>query len=125
MVKILSSEITPYSLYLNRRKFIQSATAASIASSLSLSGNAFHLENSQSCLELKTYKYLMKSLIKLLLSRVLVVMKCDTHLHLSEELRYLMRASFCLALKFMMTMSITRRWVLFEKQKSLFLICES
>ena len=47
MVKILSSEITPYSLYLNRRKFIQSATAASIASSLSLSGNAFHLENSQ------------------------------------------------------------------------------
>ena len=47
MVKILSSEITPYSLYLNRRKFIKSAAAVSIASSLSLSGNAFHLDNSQ------------------------------------------------------------------------------
>ena len=47
MVKILSSEITPYSLYLNRRKFIKSAAAVSIASSLSTSGHASHLDNSQ------------------------------------------------------------------------------
>ena len=46
MTKILNSEITPYSLYLNRRKFIKSAAAVPFVSSLSFSGNASHLDNS-------------------------------------------------------------------------------
>ena len=45
MHKILSSEITPYSSYLNRRKFIKSTAAFSIASSLSLSTKAKHNDN--------------------------------------------------------------------------------
>jgi len=46
MAKILSSEITPYSIYLNRRKFIKFAAKVSIASSLSVSGRTSHLDNS-------------------------------------------------------------------------------
>ena len=46
MAKILNSEITPYPLYLNRRKFIKSAAAVPFVSSLSFSGNASHLDNS-------------------------------------------------------------------------------
>ena len=46
MAKILSSEITPYTLYLNRRNFIKSAAAVPIASSLSLGVEAFHPDNS-------------------------------------------------------------------------------
>ena len=42
MKKILSSEITPRSTYLNRRKFIKSSSAISIASSLSLPLRALH-----------------------------------------------------------------------------------
>ena len=45
MNKILSSEITPHSSYLNRRKFIKSAAALSIASSLSSSTKALHSED--------------------------------------------------------------------------------
>ena len=45
MNKISSSEITPYSNYINRRKFIKSASAVSLASSLAPSVNAFHLED--------------------------------------------------------------------------------
>ena len=45
MRKILSSEITPYSIYLNRRKFIKNASAISIASSLSFPLEAFHLDD--------------------------------------------------------------------------------
>ena len=45
MNKILSSEITPYSSYVSRRKFIKSASAASIVSSLSLSTKALHLDD--------------------------------------------------------------------------------
>ena len=46
MNKILSSEITPYSSYINRRKFIKSTTAISITSSLSFVSNASHNDNS-------------------------------------------------------------------------------
>ena len=42
MKKINSSEITPQSIYLDRRKFIKTASAISIASSLSLPLQAFH-----------------------------------------------------------------------------------
>ena len=42
MKKILSSQITPHSIYLNRRKFIKNASALSIASSLSLPVEALH-----------------------------------------------------------------------------------
>jgi len=45
MNKILSSEVTPYTNYLNRRKFIKTASAASLASSLSFSANALHSED--------------------------------------------------------------------------------
>jgi len=45
MHKILSSEVTPYTNYLNRRKFIKTASAASLASSLSFSANALHSED--------------------------------------------------------------------------------
>ena len=46
MNKILSSEITAYSSYINRRKFIKSTTAISITSSLSFASNASHNDNS-------------------------------------------------------------------------------
>ena len=46
MKKIFSSEITPYSTYINRRQFIQSASAFSIASSLSSISKASHNESS-------------------------------------------------------------------------------
>ena len=46
MKKIFSSEITPYSAYMNRRKFIQSTSAFSIASSLPFTVQASHNENS-------------------------------------------------------------------------------
>jgi len=46
MNKICSSEITPYSTYLNRRKFIKSASVFSIASSLSIPAQSFHNEDS-------------------------------------------------------------------------------
>jgi len=42
MNKIIPSEITPYSKYINRRKFIKTASAVSIASSLSFGVNASH-----------------------------------------------------------------------------------
>ena len=42
MRKILPSEITSHSIYLNRRKFIKNASAISIASSLSLPAEALH-----------------------------------------------------------------------------------
>ncbi len=46
MKKILPSEITPYSTYLNRRKFVKTASAFSIAASLSLSAKALHNNDS-------------------------------------------------------------------------------
>ena len=46
MIKICSSEITPYSTYCNRRKFIKSASVFSIASSLSIPAQSFHDEDS-------------------------------------------------------------------------------
>ena len=46
MNKILSSEITAYSSYINRRKFIKSTTAISIVSSLSFASNASHNSDS-------------------------------------------------------------------------------
>ena len=46
MNKILSSEITSYSSYINRREFIKSTTAISILSSLSFTSNASHSDNS-------------------------------------------------------------------------------
>ena len=46
MKKIFSSEITPYSAYINRRKFIKSMSAFSITSSLSFVSNASHKDNS-------------------------------------------------------------------------------
>jgi len=46
MKKIFSSEITSYSSYMNRRKFIQSTSAFSIASSLPFTVQASHNENS-------------------------------------------------------------------------------
>jgi sulfoxide reductase catalytic subunit YedY len=45
MKKIHSSEITPYSSYLNRRKFIKSASVFSIASSLAVPAKAMHTED--------------------------------------------------------------------------------
>lgn len=45
MKKILSSEITPYSTYLNRRKFIKTASTISIASTLSYPLQALHSED--------------------------------------------------------------------------------
>ena len=63
MKKIFSSEITPYSTYINRRQFIQSASVFSIASSLSSSSKAFHGESSSEFInqldendELNTYE---------------------------------------------------------------------
>ena len=44
MNKILSSEITPYRSYIDRRKFIKNASAFTIAASLSSSANALHLD---------------------------------------------------------------------------------
>ena len=46
MNKILSSEITPYSSYISRRKFIKSTAATSIFSSLSFVSYASHKDNS-------------------------------------------------------------------------------
>ena len=46
MKKILSSEITSYSKYLHRRKFIKTSSAISLASSFSLPLKALHLEDS-------------------------------------------------------------------------------
>ena len=45
MKKILSSEITSYSTYINRRKFIKNFSAISIASSLPISAQALHTED--------------------------------------------------------------------------------
>jgi sulfoxide reductase catalytic subunit YedY len=45
MRKILSSEITPHSTYLDRRKFIKASSAISIASSISLPLQALHSED--------------------------------------------------------------------------------
>ena len=45
MKKILSSEITPHSTYINRRKFIKAASVFSTASSLSFPLNAIHSED--------------------------------------------------------------------------------
>ena len=45
MSKIPSYEITPYSTYLNRRKFIKIASAISIGSSLSLAVKALHSDD--------------------------------------------------------------------------------
>ena len=45
MKKILSSEITPHPTYLNRRKFIKTSSAISIASSLSFPLQALHSES--------------------------------------------------------------------------------
>ena len=42
MTKISASEITPYSTYINRRKFIKSTSAVSIASALSFPANSMH-----------------------------------------------------------------------------------
>ena len=56
MHKILPSEITPYTTYLNRRKFIKAASIMSIASSLSVSAKALHLDDSS-----KYYKQLDES----------------------------------------------------------------
>ena len=63
MKKILSSEITPYSIYLNRRKFVKTASAFSIASLLSLSAKALHNKDSSKYItkldendELNTYE---------------------------------------------------------------------
>ena len=46
-MKILNSEITPYNVYLNRRKFIKSTISASIASSIPLALRANHSDNSE------------------------------------------------------------------------------
>ncbi len=46
-MKILNSEITPYELYLNRRKFIKSTVLASIGASLPKGLNANHSDNSE------------------------------------------------------------------------------
>ena len=63
MKKILPSEITPYSTYLNRRKFVKTASAFSIATSLSLSAKALHNNDSSKYIakldendELNTYE---------------------------------------------------------------------
>ena len=52
MKKICSSEITPYSTYLNRRKFIKSAGILSIASSMSIPANAIHNQDASQYNEL-------------------------------------------------------------------------
>ena len=46
MKKILSSEITPYSIYLNRRKFIKTASAFSLASTITFPTQALHTQDS-------------------------------------------------------------------------------
>ena len=46
-MKIPNSEITPYKVYLNRRKFIKSSIASSIAASLPTSLKANHSDNSE------------------------------------------------------------------------------
>ena len=46
-MKIPNSEITPYQLYLNRRKFIKSTALASIGASLPKSLSANHSDNSE------------------------------------------------------------------------------
>ena len=46
-MKIHNSEITPYKVYLNRRKFIKSSVATSIAASLPTSLKANHSDNSE------------------------------------------------------------------------------
>tara|TARA_Y100001970_G_scaffold233365_1_gene290881 strand:+ start:6321 stop:7238 length:918 start_codon:yes stop_codon:yes gene_type:complete len=46
-MKISNSEITPYNVYLNRRKFIKSSVTASIALSLPQSLKANHSDNSE------------------------------------------------------------------------------
>tara|TARA_Y100000590_G_scaffold465355_1_gene637426 strand:+ start:1519 stop:2439 length:921 start_codon:yes stop_codon:yes gene_type:complete len=46
MKKILSSEITPYSIYLNRRKFIKTASAFSLASTITFPTQALHTQES-------------------------------------------------------------------------------
>ena len=46
MKKILNSEITPYSAYINRRKFIKSLSTFSIISTLSMQAKAFHNKDS-------------------------------------------------------------------------------
>ncbi len=46
-MKIPNSEITPYKIYLNRRKFIKSSMATSIATSIPISLKANHSDNSQ------------------------------------------------------------------------------
>ena len=63
MKKILPSEITSYSTYLNRRKFVKTASAFSIATSLSLSAKALHNNDSSKYIskldendELNTYE---------------------------------------------------------------------
>ena len=63
MKKILPSEITSYSTYLNRRKFVKTASAFSIAASLSLSAKALHNNDSSKYIakldendELNTYE---------------------------------------------------------------------
>jgi len=48
MTKISSSEITPYSTYINRRKFIKATSAISIASALSFPANSMHESNNSS-----------------------------------------------------------------------------
>ena len=48
MTKISSSEITPYSTYINRRKFIKATSATSIASALSFPANSMHESNNSS-----------------------------------------------------------------------------
>ena len=45
MKKIISSEVTSYSTYINRRKFIKTASVVSIASSLNFPVQALHLED--------------------------------------------------------------------------------
>ena len=45
MKKIVSSEITPHAIYLDRRKFIKNSSTISIASSLSFPLQALHSEN--------------------------------------------------------------------------------
>ena len=45
MKKILSSEITPQSTYLNRRKFIKTASAVSISTSAVFPVQALHSED--------------------------------------------------------------------------------
>ena len=46
-MKIPNSEITPYKVYVNRRKFIKSSIATSIVASIPKSLNANHSDNSE------------------------------------------------------------------------------